>query len=63
MMQILAGLITYFPLAIYYRKHHQEKVSNRRVRELRINIQNKARDLDFETPDTQAKLYFLHAKT
>ena len=63
MVQILAGLITYLLLAIYCRKHHQEKVSIRRVRELRIKIQNEARDLDFETPDTQAKLHFLQAKT
>jgi len=43
MVQILSGLITYLLLAIYCRKHHQEKVSLKRVRELRIIIQNEAR--------------------
>jgi hypothetical protein len=45
MVQILGGLITYLLLAIYCRKHHQEKVSLKRVRELRIKIQNEARAL------------------
>jgi hypothetical protein len=40
MVQILAGLITYLLLAIYCREQHNEKVSVKRVRELRINIQN-----------------------
>jgi hypothetical protein len=40
MVQILAGLITYLLLAIYCREQHNEKVSIKRVRELRINIQN-----------------------
>ncbi len=43
MVQILAGLITYLLLAIYCREQHNEKVSIKRVRELRINIQNEIR--------------------
>ena len=40
MVQILAGLITYLLLSIYCREQHNEKVSIKRVRELRIKIQN-----------------------
>jgi hypothetical protein len=40
MVQILAGLITYLLLVIYCREQYNEKVSIKRVRELRINIQN-----------------------
>ena len=43
MAQILSGLITYLLLAIYCRKQHNEKVSIKRVRELRIKIQNETR--------------------
>jgi len=43
MVQILAGLITYLLLAIYCRDQHNEKVSIKRVRELRTNIQNEIR--------------------
>ena len=43
MVQILAGLITYLLLAIYCREQHNENVSIKRVRELRINIQNEIR--------------------
>jgi len=43
MVQILSGLITYLLLAIYCRKQHNEKVSIKRVRELRIKIQNETR--------------------
>lgn len=46
MVQILAGLITYLLLAIYCRKHHNEKVTIKRVRELRIKIQNELRSTD-----------------
>jgi hypothetical protein len=42
MVQILAGPITYLLLAIYCHEHYQEKVSIRRVRELRIRIKNEA---------------------
>jgi len=43
MVQILAGLITYLLLAIYCRNQHNEKVSIKRLRELRTNIQNEIR--------------------
>jgi len=43
MVQILVGLITYLLLAIYCREQHNEKVSIKRVRQLRINIQNEIR--------------------
>ena len=43
MVQLLAGLITYLLLAIYCHQHYNEKVSIKRVRELRIKIQNEAR--------------------
>ena len=36
MVQILAGLITYLLLAIYCRENFNEKVSIKRVRQLRI---------------------------
>jgi len=44
MVQILAGLITYLLLAIYCHKNHGEPVSIKRVRQLRIQIQNELRD-------------------
>jgi hypothetical protein len=44
MVQILSGLITYLLLAIYCHNHYKEKVSIKRVRELRIKIQNELRD-------------------
>ena len=44
MVQILAGLITYLLLAIYCQQQHNEKVSIKKVRELRNNIHNEARD-------------------
>lgn len=47
MVQILAGLITYLLLAIYCHNNFREKVSIKRVRELRIRINNEARSLDF----------------
>ena len=43
MVQILAGLITYLRLAIYCYEQHNEKVSIKRVRQLRIKIQNELR--------------------
>jgi len=45
MVQILAGLITYLLLAIYCHEQYNEKVSIKRVRELRNKIHNEARDL------------------
>ncbi len=43
MAQILGGLITYLLLAIYCHREYGEKVSIKRVRELRIQIQNELR--------------------
>jgi len=43
MVQIVAGLITYLLLAIYCHEQHNEKVSIKRVRQLRIQIQNELR--------------------
>jgi hypothetical protein len=45
MVQILSGLITYLLLAIYCHKNFGEKVSIKRVRELRIQIQNELRQI------------------
>ena len=44
MVQIFAGLITYLLLAIYCHEQHNEKVSIRRVRELRNKISNESRN-------------------
>jgi hypothetical protein len=46
MVQMLAGLITYLLLAIYCHTEYAEKVSIRRVRELRIKIKNEAGVMD-----------------
>ena len=43
MVQILGGLITYLLLAIYCHENYGEKVNIKRVRELRIQIQNETR--------------------
>lgn len=47
MVQILGGLITYLLMAIYCREHFNEKVSIKRVRELRVTILNEL----FNNPD------------
>ena len=52
MVQMLAGLITYLLLAIYCHEQHNEKVSIKRVRELRIKIKNEAAMLDDAAPDS-----------
>jgi len=46
MIQILSGLITYLLLAIYCHEEHGEKVSIKRVRQLRYHIQNELRALE-----------------
>ena len=43
MVQILSGLITYLLLTIYCHEEHEECVSIRRVRELRMKIMNETR--------------------
>jgi hypothetical protein len=51
MVQILAGLITYLLLAIYCHEQHNEKVSIKRVRELRIKIKNETGMPENRPPD------------
>lgn len=51
MVQMLGGLITYLLLAIYCQQQHNEKVSIKRVRELRIKIRNEAAHLHDTLPD------------
>lgn len=61
MVQILAGLITYLLLAIYCHEEHDETVSIRRVRQLRMQIHNELRFMpahpddanNFKEPKTQ----------
>ncbi len=66
MVQILAGLITYLLLAIHCHKNHGEPVSIKRVRELRIKIQNELRIAE-AAPDPrfskEQELQRLYAKT
>lgn len=50
MVQILAGLITYLLLAIYCHRQFNERVSIKRVRQLRITIQNELRAGIFDKP-------------
>lgn len=66
MTQLLGGLITYLLLAIYCHKNHNEPVSIKRVRELRIQIQNELRDSGVSTDSfffKEHKHFRLHAKT
>jgi len=46
MVQMLGGLITYILLAIYCHNEFGEKVSIKRVRELRIKIKNETREME-----------------
>ncbi len=66
MVQIYAGLITYLLLAIYCHTTYNERVSIKRVRELRIQIQNELRESDC-TPDEyffkEQEVSSLNAKT
>lgn len=48
MVQILAGLITYLLIAIYCHNNFNEKVSIKRVRQLRIKIKNEFRNFDLK---------------
>jgi len=65
MVQILAGLITYLLLAIHCHENHGEPVTIKRVRELRIKIQNELRIAE-ASPDHQFskehKQQILHAR-
>jgi len=62
MVQILAGLITYLLLAIYCQRQFKERVSIKRVRQLRIKIQNELRAGIFgKPPDSNLKEQELHS--
>jgi predicted DNA-binding protein YlxM (UPF0122 family) len=65
MVQILSGLITYLLLAIHCHETHGEMVSIKRVRELRIKIQNELR-MSEAASDTKVskeqKQQILHAR-
>ena len=50
MVQILGGLITYILLAIYCYEQYGEKVSIRRVRQLRIKIHNETIAMESMVP-------------
>ena len=70
MVQILSGLITYLLLAIYCHEQHNEKVSIKRVRELRIKIQNETRVVinqeasqNFELSSENSKISNSYANT
>jgi len=66
MVQIMAGLITYLLLAIYCHTNHGESVNIKRVRELRINIQNELRIAEASPNPQIPKKHdqqHLHAKT
>ena len=71
MVQILSGLITYLLLAIYCHEQHNEKVSIKRVRELRIKIQNEARIINSQesapnfglSPEENSKISNFYANT
>jgi IS4 transposase len=63
MIQILAGLITYLLLAIYCHEEHGERVSIRRVRQLRSKILNESRMAESDSiddPDQQNSLHSLN---
>lgn len=63
MVQMVAGLITYLLLVIYCQKEYQERVSIKRVRELRIKIINETRELKLEAICDHEQLTHIHAKT
>ncbi len=55
MIQILSGLITYLLLTIYCQEQHGEKVSIKRVLELRYNILNETRAAEVEHHDSMGQ--------
>jgi len=67
MVQILAGLITYLLLAIHCHEQYREKVSIRRVRQLRTAIENELRWLPDDDADPkyvkEQELQAVDAKT
>ena len=66
MVQILGGLITYLLLAIYCHENYNEKVTIKRVRELRIQIQNEIRNSNrkkYKRACRKRRRNYSHAKT
>jgi hypothetical protein len=65
MVQILAGLITYLLLAIYCQENYNEKVSIKRLRELRIQMLNESRmnNVNKKRNAKRTKKYSKRAKT
>lgn len=67
MVQILAGLITYLLLSIYFHELYNQKVSIYRVRELRISIQNESRCYAWDSSglyeSSSQNMHHLYAKT
>jgi hypothetical protein len=68
MVQILGGLITYLLIAMYCHNNFNERVSIKRVRELRIKIKNEASNFDFlagrnQSNSRKLKKDFAYAKT
>jgi Transposase DDE domain len=66
MVQILAGLITYLLLAIHCHENHGEPVTIKRVRQLRIKIQNELRIAEASTHhqiSEEREQQILHART
>ena len=63
MVQILSGLITYLLLASYCHENYNERVSIKRVRELRIQIQNEARHTECVKPQWKNVRNYFAAKT
>jgi len=66
MVQMLAGLITYLLITIYCHENYNEKVSIRRVRELRTAIRNEIHALDLSKSTAQkikTEKYNPYAKT
>lgn len=61
MVQILTGLITYLLLAIYCHEQHGEKVSIKRVRELRAKISNELYKITvtYQMPHENEKYFWL----
>lgn len=58
MTQILGGLITYLLLAIYCHEEHGERVSIKRVRELRSKIRNEAAILSNVAPEAESQRHW-----
>jgi DDE family transposase len=58
MVQILGGLITCILLAIYCHNEFGEKVSIKRVRELRIKIRNETREMEQASQHGRKRYHF-----